>query len=123
MIAVVCGGGQYPHLVIKSCIKKGLDVCLLIVDKSLHFDDYPQVQKLCVNFGNVGKALEFFKLNGVDKVVFAGNVKRAPEFFTKHGIEWLYRLCKQPSRFVRMLELPRFGFKVLLKGRKFPQEK
>ena len=54
--------------------------------------------------------------------VFAGNVKRAPEFFTKHGIEWLYRLCKQPSRFVRMLELPRFGFKVLLKGKKFPQE-
>jgi len=55
--------------------------------------------------------------------VFAGTVKRAPEFFTKHGIEWLYRLCKQPSRFVRMLELPRFGFKVLLKGKKFPQEK
>lgn len=55
--------------------------------------------------------------------VFAGTVKRAPEFFTKHGIEWLYRLCKQPSRFVRMLDLPRFGFKVLLKGRKFPQEK
>lgn len=55
--------------------------------------------------------------------VFAGTVKRAPEFFTKHGIEWLYRLCKQPTRFVRMLELPRFGFKVLLKGGKFPQEK
>ncbi len=54
--------------------------------------------------------------------VFAGNVKRAPEFYTKHGIEWLYRLAKQPSRFVRMLDLPRFGFKVILKGRKFPQE-
>ena len=55
--------------------------------------------------------------------VFAGTVKRAPEFYTKHGIEWLYRLAKQPSRFVRMLDLPRFGFKVLLKGRKFPQDK
>lgn len=54
--------------------------------------------------------------------VFAGNVKRAPDFFTNHGIEWLYRLCKQPSRFVRMLELPRFGFKVLLKGKNFPQD-
>lgn len=53
--------------------------------------------------------------------VFAGTVKRAPEFYTKHGIEWLYRLCKQPSRFMRMLDLPRFGFKVLLKGKKFPQ--
>lgn len=54
--------------------------------------------------------------------VFAGTVKRAPEFYTKHGIEWLYRLIKQPSRFVRMLDLPRFGFKVLLSGRKFPQQ-
>ena len=54
--------------------------------------------------------------------VFAGNVKRAPEFFTSHGIEWLYRLMKQPSRFVRMLDLPRFGFKVILNGKKFPQE-
>ena len=55
--------------------------------------------------------------------VFAGTVKRAPEFYTKHGIEWLYRLAKQPSRFVRMLDLPRFGLKVLAKGRKFPQQK
>lgn len=54
--------------------------------------------------------------------VFAGTVKRAPEFYTKHGIEWLYRLIKQPSRFVRMLDLPRFGLKVLLKGRKYSQE-
>lgn len=55
--------------------------------------------------------------------VFAGTVKRAPEFFIKHKIEWLYRLGKQPSRFVRMLDLPRFGFKVLLNGKKFPQDK
>lgn len=54
--------------------------------------------------------------------VFAGNVKRAPKFYTDHGIEWLYRLIKQPSRFVRMLELPKFGFKVLLHGKKFSQE-
>ena len=54
--------------------------------------------------------------------VFAGTVKRAPEFYQKHGIEWLYRLIKQPTRLMRMLDLPRFGFTVLLKGRKFPQE-
>ena len=54
--------------------------------------------------------------------VFAGTVKRAPEFFQNHGIEWLYRLLKQPARAIRMLDLPRFGFKVLLKGKNFPQE-
>lgn len=51
--------------------------------------------------------------------VFAGTVQRAPEFYCKHGIEWLYRLIKQPSRFVRMLALPKFGLKVLFKGRKY----
>ena len=51
--------------------------------------------------------------------VFAGTVQRAPEFYCKHGIEWLYRLAKQPTRFVRMLSLPKFGLKVLFKGRKY----
>lgn len=51
--------------------------------------------------------------------VFAGTVKRAPKFFQKFGIEWLYRLIKQPSRFMRMLALPIFGFTVILHGKKF----
>ena len=54
--------------------------------------------------------------------VFAGNVQRAPEFYCKHGIEWLYRLIKQPSRFVRMLALPKFGLKVLFKGKKYQKK-
>lgn len=40
--------------------------------------------------------------------VMAGNVKRAPKFFQEHGLEWFYRLCKQPKRFIRMLDLPKF---------------
>ena len=51
--------------------------------------------------------------------VFAGTVQRAPEFYCKHGIEWLYRLVKQPSRFMRMLALPKFGLKVLFKGKSY----
>ena len=54
--------------------------------------------------------------------VFAGTVKRAPEFYQKHGIEWLYRLLKQPSRIGRMMDLPKFGITVILNGKKFPQE-
>lgn len=54
--------------------------------------------------------------------VFAGNVQRAPEFYCKHGIEWLYRLIKQPSRFVRMLALPKFGLKVLFMGKKYQKK-
>ena len=38
--------------------------------------------------------------------VLAGNVQRAPEFFQKYGLEWLYRLCKEPKRWKRMIKLP-----------------
>lgn len=38
--------------------------------------------------------------------VLAGNVRRAPEFFQKVGLEWLYRLVKEPKRIRRMAKLP-----------------
>ncbi len=54
--------------------------------------------------------------------VFAGTVKRAPVVFQKLGLEWFYRLIKQPSRAIRMLALPKFGFTVLFYGRKFKEK-
>lgn len=45
--------------------------------------------------------------------VFAGTVERAPEIWQKANLEWLYRLIKQPSRWRRMLALPRFALKIL----------
>ena len=50
--------------------------------------------------------------------VFAGVVKRAPDIFIKLHLEWFYRLCKQPSRFVRMLALPRFLWQIILEKRR-----
>ena len=38
--------------------------------------------------------------------VFAGVVERAPEGFQKLGLEWLYRLIKEPRRIGRMARLP-----------------
>lgn len=40
--------------------------------------------------------------------VFAGTVERAPKFWSDHGLEWFYRLCKEPKRLGRMLRLPLF---------------
>lgn len=42
--------------------------------------------------------------------VFAGTAKRAPVFFQKLGLEWFYRLAKEPWRFKRMMKLPKFLF-------------
>ncbi len=51
--------------------------------------------------------------------VFAGNVERAPEAWCKLGLEWLYRLKKEPWRIGRMMALPKFGFTVLFKGKRY----
>lgn len=43
----------------------------------------------------------------------AGYVKRAPELFIKLGLEWFYRLMKEPKRIKRQILLPIFVFRVL----------
>jgi N-acetylglucosaminyldiphosphoundecaprenol N-acetyl-beta-D-mannosaminyltransferase len=45
--------------------------------------------------------------------VWAGTLKRAPEFYRNHGLEWLYRLIQEPSRYKRMAALPLFMIKVV----------
>jgi N-acetylglucosaminyldiphosphoundecaprenol N-acetyl-beta-D-mannosaminyltransferase len=47
----------------------------------------------------------------------SGNVKRAPAIFCKLGLEWFYRLIKQPSRIKRQIYLPVFVLKVLFEKR------
>lgn len=44
--------------------------------------------------------------------VLAGEVKRAPEIWIKLRLEWLYRLLKQPTRWRRMLSIPKFMLKI-----------
>ena len=46
--------------------------------------------------------------------ILAGKAQLAPDFFRRNGLEWLYRLYKEPRRFIRMLDLPRFILRVLL---------
>lgn len=45
--------------------------------------------------------------------ILAGNAKRAPDIFIKLGLEWFYRLCKEPSRIKRQMALPRFMINVI----------
>lgn len=45
--------------------------------------------------------------------VISGQVERAPEGFQRLGLEWLYRLIKEPSRFGRMKVLPIYLLKVI----------
>jgi N-acetylglucosaminyldiphosphoundecaprenol N-acetyl-beta-D-mannosaminyltransferase len=41
--------------------------------------------------------------------VYAGNVGRAPDLVQRSGLEWAYRLAREPRRWRRQLALPRFA--------------
>lgn len=44
--------------------------------------------------------------------VIAGTVQRAPRIVQRFGLEWAYRLIREPRRWRRQLALPRFAFAV-----------
>lgn len=45
--------------------------------------------------------------------VYSGHKKRAPIAYQKLGLEWFYRLVKEPTRISRQLNLVKFFFKII----------
>ena len=46
--------------------------------------------------------------------ILSGNIKRAPEMYCKLGLEWLYRLIREPKRWKRQSCYPVFAAKVMI---------
>ena len=67
----------------------------------------PKQEKWIAANGEAAGARLYIGLGGALDV-FAGKAERAPEGFQKLGLEWLYRLIKEPSRIGRMSKLPLF---------------
>ncbi len=51
--------------------------------------------------------------NGGVMDILSGNLKKTPDIYRKLGLEWLYRLIKEPSRIKRQIVIPKFMFQVL----------
>lgn len=68
---------------------------------------FPKQEKWIAAHGGETGARLLIGLGGALDV-FSGKVERAPERFQKLGLEWLYRLVKEPSRIGRMAKLPLF---------------
>ncbi|MDO5095515.1 MAG: WecB/TagA/CpsF family glycosyltransferase [Peptostreptococcaceae bacterium] len=87
---------------------KSLDVDMLFValgapNQELFIDRYKDELGAKLLMG-VGGSLD----------VISGTVKRAPEFWQKIGMEWLYRMIKEPVRIKRAGALPIFAVNVLI---------
>ena len=50
--------------------------------------------------------------------IFAGELKRAPKWMLSLGLEWLYRVIKEPFRVKRLIVIPKFLLLVLRKKNK-----
>ena len=51
--------------------------------------------------------------NGGVMDILSGTINPAPDIYRKIGLEWLYRLIKEPSRIKRQIIIPKFILKVL----------
>ncbi|MDR1362012.1 MAG: UDP-2,3-diacylglucosamine diphosphatase LpxI [Holosporaceae bacterium] len=101
-LGIVCGGGDYPLLVARACLKKNINFCLLFFGEEIskvleNLGDYKNIQSISVKIGDVAKAIDFFHKNGVRQLVLAGHLAR-PNFnnlsLDKKGASWLLRLGK-----------------------------
>ena len=54
------------------------------------FEHWDELDIHC-HCGTIGAVFDFF----------AGTIKRAPQWWQRHGLEWLYRLMKEPKRMWR----------------------
>lgn len=50
--------------------------------------------------------------------IIAGKMKRAPKWMIKCGLEWLYRVIKEPFRIKRLFVIPKFILKVIAHKKK-----
>ncbi len=71
----------------------------------------PKQEYLMAEFLEQYKAL-YMGLGGSFDV-YSGSKSRAPKVFIRLGLEWLYRLVKEPTRLSRQLDLVKFFFKII----------
>ncbi|MFA5577685.1 MAG: WecB/TagA/CpsF family glycosyltransferase [Tissierellaceae bacterium] len=70
-------------------------------------------QELWININKSRIKAKLIIGNGGVMDVLSGEAKRAPEIFIRLGLEWLYRLIKEPWRLRRQMALPSFMIRVI----------
>lgn len=87
----------------------------------------PDMVFAALGFPRQEQLIDILRVNGVPAImmgvggsfdVLAGAAKRAPKAMQDLHLEWFYRLLKNPTRFKRMLVLPKFVLEVKKRGNK-----
>lgn len=78
-LGLIAGGGELPIKVVEYCKNNNVELFCVLIENFADIDKYKENKSIEITFGQVGKAINFFKKNNVDNIVFAGNVKK-PSF-------------------------------------------
>jgi N-acetylglucosaminyldiphosphoundecaprenol N-acetyl-beta-D-mannosaminyltransferase len=111
---VICGAesGSYApeneHILAARVRAARTDVLLVA------YPSVPQEKWIARNLAETGAAVGMGVGAAFDFV--AGVQRRAPRWMQRLGLEWLYRLFREPRRWRRMLALPRAAWLVFLQG-------
>jgi UDP-N-acetyl-D-mannosaminouronate:lipid I N-acetyl-D-mannosaminouronosyltransferase len=126
------GGKQNIVAEVKKNIQRDFDVKVANAVSGYGFDEDLVIREIvamkptvvCVSLGTpmqelfISKCIElnipaiFFGLGGSFDV-YAGVINRAPKLFTNYGLEWLYRLLRQPTRISRQKKYFSFVYGML----------
>lgn len=96
-IGLIAGSGNLPLSIVEQCKQKSIKPYVLLMKNFANEEDYKNLEHITISFGDVGKALSFFKKNNIKYVVFAGAVKK-PDIKTiwpdLKGFSLLFQLLK-----------------------------
>lgn len=106
---VGCRNGYFNETEEKAIIKEINDA---VPDMLFVALGAPKQEKWLVKYRNQLKPRVLMGIGGSFDVL-AGKIERAPKWMQEASLEWAFRLYKQPSRFMRMLALPKFVLKVI----------
>ena len=75
-LGIIAGSGNLPISIIKECENKNIKPFIVLIKDFAKETDYNKFSHIILNFGDVGKAIAFFRKNKVKNIVFAGAVKK-----------------------------------------------
>ncbi|ADL51859.1 WecB/TagA/CpsF family glycosyltransferase [Clostridium cellulovorans] len=77
----------------------------------------PRQERFIIKYMDILPCKIFMGVGGSFDII-AGNLKRAPKWMISLGLEWLYRVSKEPFRIKRLGVIPKFIIKAVISNRK-----
>lgn len=75
-LGIVAGSGDLPISIVRECEKNNIKPFVIVLKDFAKDVDYKEYTHRTLNFGDVGKAISFFRKNKIKYIVFAGAVKK-----------------------------------------------